>query len=36
MLYLAEVLLVSGHEALVRVEHTVDRAKLAALEQMWG
>ncbi len=36
MLYLAEVLRVSGQEALVRVEHTVDRAKLAALEQIWG
>lgn len=36
MLYLGEVQQITGLNALVRVEHTVDRSKLAAIEEIWG
>jgi hypothetical protein len=36
MLYLGEVQQITGPTALVRVEHTVDRSKLAAIEEIWG
>jgi hypothetical protein len=35
-LYLGEVQQIRGLTALVRVEHTVDRSKLALIEKIWG
>lgn len=36
MLYLGEVQQITGPAALIRIEHTVDRSKLAPLEEIWG
>lgn len=36
LLILGEVQRITGSEALVRVEHTVDRSKLATVQELWG
>lgn len=36
LLVLGEVQQVTGPEALVRVEHTIDRSKLATTQEIWG